>query len=171
MEFQQLVRRRRSWRGFTDQAVTEEQVGQIIEAARYAPSAINRQPWVFAVVRSRDVIEGSCPAFYSAEGIRSAAVLIVVCYDRDKLSDRDQGRGADFYGIQDTAAATQNMLLCAEDIGLNACWVGGYDENACRDYFGLSSKLRPVGIIAAGYGKTAPEPRRMRPAADVTLHL
>jgi nitroreductase len=61
MEFQQLVRRRRSWRGFTDQAVTEEQVAQIIEAARYAPSAINRQPWVFAVVRSRDVIEGAVP--------------------------------------------------------------------------------------------------------------
>jgi hypothetical protein len=44
-------------------------------------------------------------------------------------------------------------------------------RTACRDYFGLSSKLRPMGIIAAGYVKTVPEPRRMRPAADVTLHL
>ena len=84
--------------------------------------------------------------------------MIVVTLDRERAERKYQQRGLELYAFQDTAAAMQNMLLCAADLGFAACWVGAFDEEACRRVLDLPAHLRPVAMLPVGY-----------PAADAPL--
>ena len=124
MEFQQLVRFRRSIRRFAPLPVERETLEKLVDAARYAPSAGNGQPWHFYAVQTAEVLSRLKQEVYPAEWFAAAPAVIVVTMDRERAERKYQQRGLELYAFQDTAAAMQNMLLCAADLGLAACWVG-----------------------------------------------
>ncbi|MHC1695060.1 MAG: nitroreductase family protein [Eubacteriales bacterium] len=161
MDFVKLAAERRSIRSFTDKEVTKEQLDTLLEAAMLAPSGGNRQPWHFYVITNRDVkaqiIERSCHQSW----IMSSQALIVVCAIPELSGVKYGDRGRGLYCIQDTAAAVQNVLLCAADMGLGACWCGAFDEAELSDILGLPESSRPVALIPVGYpAATASMPRR-----------
>ncbi|HDO41379.1 MAG TPA: nitroreductase family protein, partial [Candidatus Bathyarchaeota archaeon] len=99
--------------------------------------------------------------------IEEAPVVIVVCADESRSSWAYGSRGASLYCIQDTAAATENMLLAACALGLGACWVGAFREDEVKRILKVPGGLRPVAIVPIGYPAERPNPPPKRPLEEV----
>ncbi len=162
-----IVRGRRSIRRFKPDPVPEEDLVEILEAATWAPSAGNAQPWRFIVVRDPGLKRGLVAAALGQDFVAEAPVVIVVCADLERARRAYGDRGVGLYCIQDTAAATQNMLLVAHAKGLGTCWVGAFSEEDVRKTLSLPAGLRPVALVPLGYPAQEPRPRPRRPLDDV----
>jgi nitroreductase len=156
MEFFEVLKLRRSTRAFTDEAVSEYEIVKLLEAARLAPSAGNIQPWVFVVVRDADMKGRLAEAALNQSFIKKAPVVIVVCADPDRSRQRYGGRGENLFCVQDSAAAVQNMLLAAVDLGLGACWV--------------PESLRPVAVVPVGRPAEKPSLPYRRPLGEIVRY-
>jgi nitroreductase len=142
---------RRSIRKYQDREVEDDKILKMLDAARWAPSAGNTQTWRFYVVRNREMKQRLSRAALGQRHVRDAPVVIVVGYDMQEMYSAYRERGVNLYAIQDAAAATQNMLLRAYDLGLGTCWVGAFDETEVSKILSLPKYIRPVAIIAVGY--------------------
>jgi len=145
---------RRSIRKYTNQTVAEDVVKELLEAAMFAPSAGNEQPWHFVVIRDRQTLD-AIPEFHPyAAMLRQVSVAIVVC--GEPALEKYSGRW-----MLDCSAATQNILLAAHARGLGTVWVGIYPESArmdsMRKLLGLPEKILPMSLVPIGY---AAEPAR-----------
>lgn len=171
MEFSEVMAKRRSVRHFNAKLdVSSQDIDALLEAAVAAPSAGNIQPWRFVVVRSLDARERLANALQQRWATAAPAV-IVVCVDPRPSAARYGDRGEYLYCLQDTAAATQNILLTAVDRGLAACWIGAFSEDAVRDAIGLQRPVTPVAIIPVGYSaESAGRPSR-RSVSELTTFL
>lgn len=145
------IRERRSIRHFASDAVDEFTVGRILEAGASAPSAGNIQPWTFYAVFRQEIKERLSAAANNQEFIATAPVVIVVCALPEDAAARYGDRGRNLYCLQDTAAATQNILLAAEAFGLGSCWVGSFDEAAVAEALDCIKGERPVAVIPLGF--------------------
>ena len=162
MELSEAIKGRRSIRAFKQQEVPEETVEKLIDAARHAPSAGNIQPWEFVVVRNLEVKRKLARVALNQAFVEEAAVVIVVCANETRSSMGYGFRGKTLYCIQDTAAATQNILLTAYSLGLGACWVGAFNENEAKKALKTPNGIRPVVIIPVGYPNKTPSQRGRR---------
>ncbi|MCX8153203.1 MAG: nitroreductase family protein [Candidatus Bathyarchaeota archaeon] len=169
MELLEAIRGRRSVRAFKPQDVPKAIVEQLIDAARHAPSAGNLQPWEFIIVRQPDVKRRLAEAARQAF-VEEAPVVIVVCADENRAAMGYGSRGKTLYCIQDTAAATQNILLMAYSLGLGTCWVGAFNEDEARRILKLPTGIRPVAIIPVGYPAKTPTPSSRRPLSQIIRH-
>ena len=144
----EFIQKRRSIRRYrSGAAVSEAQVETLLRAAMAAPSAGNQQPWHFIVVRDRAKLEAITRVHPYAAMLGTASLAVVVCGD---LS-RQQHEG---YWVQDCAAATQNLLLAAANIGLGTCWCGVHPrperEAGLRALLGIPESVVPFAVIAVG---------------------
>ena len=151
METIECIKSRRSVRSFSDKDVPELLVDEILEAAIQAPSAGNIQEWEFIIVRKRDVKKKLSEAAFSQASVAKAPVVIVSCANLDEIGRAYGQRGKDVYSIQDSAVATQNLMLAAHDKGLGTCWVGSFDEKEVQDILVLPKHVRPLAMIILGY--------------------
>lgn len=150
MSILELVKSRRSIRSFKPDPVPEEDLMKILEAARWAPSAGNCQPWDFIIVTKDNLKRKLAMAALGQFWITEAPVVIVVCANIPRTSWRYGERGKSLYAIQDTAAATQNILLTAHALGYGTCWVGAFNEEEVRRVLNIPRDVRPVAIIPLG---------------------
>lgn len=167
MDIFELIKLRRSIRAFTKEDVSNEQVEKILEAARWAPSAGNLQPWEFVVIRRPDIKREIARAALNQTFIEEAPVVIVVCANEVRSGRVYGSRGVNLFCIQDTAAAIENMLLAACALGLGACWVGAFHEEEVRRILKVPRGVRPVAIIPVGKPAEEPSPPRRRPLKEV----
>ncbi len=150
MDVFEAIEGRRSVRRFKPDPIDERDLEKILNAGRLAPSAGNCQPWEFVVVRNEDIKRELVRAALGQSFVAGAPVVVVVCANIPKSSNRYGGRGAELYCIQDTAAAIQNMLLTAYALGYGTCWVGAFDEETASRAIKAPEGVRPVGIIPIG---------------------
>ena len=108
-----LIKRRKSIRSFKSEVVNEEDIYTLLEAARWAPSAGNKQPVEIVIVKSAEQKSKLVEGAYGQKFIEQVPVVFVVCANLDRSSARYGERGSTLYAIQDAAAATQNILLMA----------------------------------------------------------
>lgn len=154
-------------RAFTSQEVSDEDAELLVEAACWAPSAGNLQPWDFVIVRDPEIKRRLVRAAHGQSFIAEASVVFVVCAVPRRSSSRYGGRGRGLYCLQDTAAAVQNLLLTAVANGLGSCWIGAFDEDMAAQAVGLPEGVRPVAIVPVGYPAESPYPRSRRRLSDV----
>ena len=142
---------RTSVRSFLHKPVEAAQIEQLLRAGMAAPSAVNRQPWHFVVVTDREQLKELAKANPYAGMAAKAPLAIVVCGDMKKALD---GNAREFW-VQDCSAATENILLAANAMGLGAVWTGTVpDQNRCKDVSGilkLPETLIPLNTIVIGY--------------------
>jgi len=163
------IEQRCSIRGFRPTEIDNSTVQKILEAAIRAPTAGNRQPWHFIVVRKTQVREALALAAYGQNFLVEAPVVIVICADPERSATRYGDRGRGLYCLQDTAAATEHILLAATALGLGGCWVGAFDEEAAARALALPKHLRPIAMVPIGQPATErKEPSQRRPLAEVT---
>jgi nitroreductase len=148
MDALEAILSRRSIRKYGSQAVTEEEVRTLLEAAMAAPSAGNEQPWQFVVITARATLD-QIPSFHEySKMLYEAPLAVLVC------GDRRQKKYEGFW-VQDCAAATQNLLLAAHALGLGAVWLGVYPddglESKLAEILGLPPEVTPVALVAVGH--------------------
>lgn len=163
----QAMLERRSVRRFKGDQVPRATIGRIIDAARWAPSAGNIQPWQFYVVYNEQKKMELAAAAFNQKFLSEAPVVIVVCAVPEISANRYRERGRNLYVIQDTAAAVQNILLAAEGYGLGTCWVGSFEETLVIDALEIKSGILPVAIIPVGYGAEENQPPARRPVDEI----
>jgi nitroreductase len=167
VELTEAIKGRRSIRKYKNQPIPDETAQQLIEAATYAPSAGNIQPWHFIIAKNPAIKKKLAEAAYNQAHVEQAPIIIVVCADEKRTQPRYGKRGAAFYCIQDTAAATQNILLIAHSLGLGTCWIGAFNEDATREAVNAPEGVRPVVMIPVGYPDVTPRPRARKPLSEV----
>ncbi|MEM3622857.1 MAG: nitroreductase family protein [Candidatus Bathyarchaeia archaeon] len=167
MDVLEAIKGRRSIRAFKSQDVPAEIVEKLIEAAHWAPSAGNIQPWEFIVVRKPEIKRQLAEAALNQTFIEEAPVVIVVCANETRSSQGYGMRGKTLYCLQDTAAAIQNIHLTAYSLGLGTCWVGAFKEEEARRVLKIPQGIRPVAIIPVGYPNESPQPRSRRPINQI----
>ena len=168
MELQEAIKGRRSIRNFKKQNVPEETIAQLIEAASYAPSAGNIQPWQFIIVKNPTVKKKLAESALNQNHVNDAPVVIVVCADEKRSSMGYGTRGRTLYCIQDTAAATQNILLTAYSLGLGTCWIGSFNEDEAKEALNAPESIRPVAMIPVGYPDENPRQRGRKLLSQIT---
>jgi len=164
----EAIKSRRSIRAYTGDEVSDETVKRLIDAARWAPSAGNIQPWEFVVVRDPVTKRRLSAAALDQAFIEEAPIVIVVCADKDRSGWRYGRRGVNLYCLEDTAAAMQNMLLAACALGLGACWIGAFREEAVEGILKTPKALRPVAIIPIGHPAEKPRAPQRRSIGEIT---
>jgi len=167
MDVFEAIKGRRSIRAYRNMDVSQEIVEKLIEAARWAPSAGNIQPWEFIIVRNPETKRRLAEAALRQSFIEEAPVVIVVCADEERSARGYGTRGRTLYCIQDTAAAIQNIHLAAYALGLGTCWVGAFREDEARKILNIPEGVRPVAIIPVGYPAESPSPRSRRPLKEI----
>jgi len=166
MEIDEVIKKRRSIRAYKTQDVPEEFVEKLIEAASFAPSAGNIQPWKFVIAKKPETKKKLAQAANQAF-VGKAPVVIVVCANEQRAEMGYGFRGKTLYCIQDTAAATQNILLTAYSLGLGTCWIGAFNEEQARKAVNAPEEMRAVAIIPIGYPDEAPAQRNRRPLSQI----
>ena len=141
--------KRKSVRRFAECSVTESQLSTLLKVAMAAPSAKNAQPWHFVVIEDRNVLDRLSEQLPYAKMLTSAALAIVVCGDTQVHT----GESAQNW-IMDCSAATQNLLLVAESMGLGAVWTAAYPYpdriEAVRTALLLPPEIMPLNVIPIG---------------------
>jgi len=123
-------------------------LGAVLDAARIAPSACNRQPWIFLVAEGDEAREVMSRA-YSREWIKTAPAFIIAIGDHDIAWHRPYD-GKDHTDV-DLSIAIEHICLAATALGLGTCWVCNFDPTVITEAYGLPSNLEPVAIIPIGY--------------------
>ena len=157
----EAIRNRRSIIRFETTPIEEEKVQAILEAGRWAPSWLNKQPWRFIVVTDQAIKENLsefAPTIYTT-GVREAPLCIVVSVDPNEDP---------FHFIEDGAAATQNMALAAYSLGLGSCWIGpfslkeekGSPEEKIKNALKIPKTHRVVSLLPIGIPRYFEEKNR-----------
>jgi nitroreductase len=170
MEVIRAIKERRSVRRFTTQEVSDAVLQQLVEAASYAPSAHNGQPWEFCITRDPAKKKALAADRKYAAFLPEAGAVIAVCARLRRPRRVDFDNALPYFEFQDTAAAVQNLLLAACGLGLGTCWVGDFDENKVQEVFKIPADYTPVAVIAVGYPALLPTMPARRPVSEI-MHL
>jgi nitroreductase len=168
MDFFELIRRRRSVRGFLVQPLEKEKVRAILEAANAAPSAGNLQAYEIYVVDRPAACARLAGVLPSMEFFNDAPVSLVFCASPDRSAPKYAERGRTLYAVQDATIACAFAMLAAEALGLGCVWVGAFDEGRVAEALNLPRTHRPVAILPVGYPAEIPEARPRRPLDEIT---
>jgi nitroreductase len=150
------IRERRSIRKYTEEAISEEELNTILHAGLCAPTARNRRPFHFIVIKDRERLTTLAQGKIHARMLSSAACGLVICGDT-ALEERPEHFYADCF------AATQNMLLAIHGLGLGGVWLGVTKDSEwyqlIRETLELPEQIEPAAVIAVGH----PAEERPRP--------
>lgn len=156
----QNIMTRTSVRKFKQQPVEDAKIEQLLRAGMAAPTADDRQPWHFVVLKERKDIERYAASnSRHADDIRRTPLFIFVCADTTRMAE---GMGHDLW-IQDCSAASENILLAAHALGLGACWTTVYPiqkkMNGISRTLKLPGNIIPLNAIIIGYPDEPLEPK------------
>jgi len=159
MDALESLRTRRSVRSYLDRPVSKEDIETMVDCARLAATAINIQPWEFVVVTDRTMLRRIANATDHGHHIAEAPLCVLVfCKDTK-------------YYLEDGCAATQNLLVAANALGLAGCWIAGDKKDYCgviRELAGVPDGYRLISLVPIGYADGVPSPPK-RSLEDV-LH-
>jgi len=145
----EAIANRKSVRAFQNKDVPEEIISRLLEAARLAPSASNRQEWRFIVVCDKAKRKQLSEAAMGQKFVGEAPVVLACCAETD---GHMMACGQPCYPI-DVAIAIDHITLCATAEGLGTCWIGAFDEGKVKDALGIPPQIRVVGLLPIGYPK------------------
>ncbi len=159
-----IIQTRRSVRRFTDESVSDEVIDRILDAGRWAPSGLNNQPWRFAVVRNRNLIEAIAKLTRYSKIVLGAKVLLPVFLDTATVYHREKD-------IQGIGACLQNMLLETHALGLGAVWLGEIikSDAEIRRLLGLSGEIELMAVLAVGYPAESPRETKRKTVRELTV--
>lgn len=163
MEVIEVIRRRRSIRSYTAQPVEADKLARVLEAARLAPSASNRQEWRFVVVTDAETRKKLARAANDQQFVAQAPVVIAACAEDH---DHVMRCGQPSYAI-DVAIATDHLTLQATAEGLGTCWIGSFYEDQVRKVLGIPGDVRVVGLVTVGYSAQPPRPPVRLPLEEI----
>ncbi len=163
MDFQELVRKRYSVRAYRADPVPEEMVLKVLEAARMAPTACNKQPVRLVVLRTKGH-EAEYARIYHRPWFVAAPVILGVCTVAGEGWVRKDGKN---HAEIDGAIVMDHLVLQAADLGLGTCWVCNFDPAAAREVLGLPAGVEPMAFTPLGWPADPPGQKIRRSLQDL----
>lgn len=158
MELKEAIRTRQSVRDYMDKPVPQEKLLSVLEAARLAPSASNRQRWKFVVVRDAKTREELARAAGGQSHVRRAPVIIAAVAT---MPEHVMKCGVPAYAV-DLAIAVDHMTLAAVDEGLGTCWVGFFSQEEARKLLRIPENYRIVALLTLGFPRQESGPKERK---------
>jgi nitroreductase len=150
---------RKSVRHYINKDVSKEQLELIVKAGMAAPTAVNMQPWSFVIVKERETLDKLADALPYCKMLFEAPAAIVVC----AVPEWSIAEHPEKYSIIDCSAATQNILLAVESMGLGAVWTAAYPRpermESVRKILDIPEKIIPLNVIPIGYPTGEDKPK------------
>lgn len=158
MDFAELIRSRYSVRAYKPDPVSEDKLKRILEAARLAPTAANRQPFKLIIIKTQGR-EAELRRLYSRDWFVQAPLVIGLIALPEIGWKRRDGKN---YAEVDGAIVMDHLILAAANEGLGTCWVGAFDPAAAREILQLPEKVEPLAFTPLGYPADNPSPRKRK---------
>jgi nitroreductase len=165
MDFLELAEKRYSVRAYQEKPVEEEKLNKILEAARLAPTAANRQPFRILVIPTEGRKE-ELRRIYARDWFVQAPYIIGICALPSEAWVRRDGRN---YAVVDATIAMDHLILAAASLGLGTCWVAAFNEAAAREVLQLPADWDPVAFTPLGYPADNWQPKKRRPLTDLVI--
>lgn len=166
MEYFQLISTRYSVRAYRPDPVEDEKLQKVLEAARLAPTADNRQPFQLIVVHTRGR-EAELRQIYNRDWFTQAPLVICACgVPRLSWVRRDQRRYLDV----DVAIVMDHLILAATDLGLGTCWIAAFNAEAARRILELPPEVEPLIFTPLGYPADTPQEKIRKPLSELVRY-
>jgi nitroreductase len=163
MNFLELVKNRYSCRAYKSLSVEKEKLEYIWECVRFAPSAVNKQPWRFHIVcNEKDKVK--LQQCYNRDWFKTAPMYVIASILHDEEWVRADGK---HHGNIDIAIAVEHLCLAATEQGLATCWVCNFDAILCKELFALPESEEPTVIIPIGYAADEQKEKKRKPIEDI----
>ena len=162
----EAIQQRYSVRGYLDKPVEQEKLDRLMEGARLAPSAANRQEWRFIIVTDPDKRQELMAAAQGQSFVGEAPVVIVACAVGEL---REMTCGQLSYPI-DVAIALEHIALQATEEGLGTCWIGAFSEDQVKELLALPEDVRVVELMSLGYPSTTPGPKNRLALDEIVMY-
>jgi nitroreductase len=166
MDVYEAIRTRRSVRAYQNKPVPEDALNRILESARLAPSAGNRQDWKFIVVRNPETIKAIAEAANNQQFITQAPVVIVAV---SLNPDRVMSCEVPAYAV-DLAIAVDHITLSATAEGLGTCWIGAFSQSKMKEILGVPDKYKIVTLTPLGYPADSPRPKVRKSLEEIVCY-
>jgi nitroreductase len=167
VEFLELIQKRYSVRAYKPDPVEKDKLHQVLEAARLAPTAANRQPFQFIVIPTAGR-EAELRRVYHREWFTQAPLVICACAIPVQAWVRRDGKN---YADVDTTIAMDHLILAAADLGLGTCWIAAFDSAAAREFLDLPEGTEPIAFTPLGYAADTPKIKQRKTQSDFVRHM
>jgi nitroreductase len=163
MDVSEAIKKRRSIRSFAKTRIEKEKLEKVLEAARLAPSAWNKQDWRFIVVRNKETLDKLAKACDDQKHVAEADTVICLCgtNPKEKMSGGEMA-----YSI-DLAIAASFMMLQSTEMELGSCWIGAFNRHKVRTLLRIPDGVRVVSLLALGYPHYKPAPTNRRDLSEI----
>ena len=166
MQFSDLITERYSVRGYSDEPVSEDDLDYILEAARMAPTAANRQPFQLIVIHTEGR-EEELRRMYDKDWFVEAPLIIAACGLPSQAWVRHDK--ANFTKV-DVSIVMDHLILAAADRGLGTCWIGAFDPEAAREILELPEEVEPIVMTPVGHPTTSPTKKKRKPLSELVRY-
>ena len=157
MSIIKVIRERRSVREFLEKDVPDELIMKVLDAARWAPSSKNTQPWEFIIIRDQETKKKLAKLAKFGWFIADAPVVIAIVTDPRKS----------YAHIIDGSCAVQNLMLAAWELGLGTCWIGTMDREKAKELLNIPEELHLLTVIPLGFPEKISKPPPRKPVKDM----
>ena len=166
MTFIEIARKRYSTRAYKPQPVEDKKLQQVLEAARLAPTAANRQPFQLIVIHTKGR-EEQLRQIYDASWFVQAPIVICACGISSQSWTRRNGKD---YCDVDVTIAMDHLILAAADLGLGTCWVGAFNPDITRKVLELPDDVEPIAFTPLGYPADRPGHKSRKSLDDLVRY-
>lgn len=164
MDFSELIGKRYSVRAYDSRPVEEEKLRRVLEAARLAPTACNKQPFRLLVIKTEGRAD-ELRRIYRSDWFAQAPLVICACaMPTEAWTRRLDGKN---HADIDVAIAMDHLILAAANEGLGTCWIAAFDPAAAREVLDLPDDLVPVIFTPLGYPADRPGPKQRKPLSEL----
>lgn len=163
MNFLELVKERYSCRAYQTLDVEKEKLDYVMECVRFAPSAVNKQPWRFHIV-CKEADKARLQQCYNRDWFKTAPMYIIASVLHDEEWVRSDGK---HHGDIDIAIAVEHLCLAATEQGLATCWVCNFNAEQCKEAFGLPENEEPAVVIPLGYAADEPKEKKRKAIDEI----
>ncbi len=166
MNIMDLIRERRSVRSYRPDPVPAQVLADVMEAARLAPSASNKQPWRFVVVTDPDKRSSLARISRNQAFVGEAPVVVAaVALEPDRVMSCQ----VEAYAV-DLAIAVDHITLAAASHGLGTCWIGAFDQDQARELLGIPDNFKIVTLLPLGYPADQPKPKKRKTLDEIVCY-
>ena len=162
-EFLEFVKNRRSIRVYQDKQIPDNEIQMILEAGRWSPSASNKQPWEFFIIKDKDMLKEISKNAIFGRHIKRAPLAIAIVGKKATSPN---------YYIQDTSLVSMTMMLMAWTLSIGTCWTGALDRKKVKELLGLDENDYLLTVLPMGYIKgNIPKPSLRATLDQITKEI
>ncbi len=169
MDFSELIHKRYSCRYYSPEPIEEDKIRLVLEAARLAPTAANRQPFQIIVIHTEKHDAEDLQKIYPKDWFVQPPYILAICSLPEQAWFRNEYDDQNFSTI-DAAIVVDHITLQAADLGLGTCWIGNFDPQAAREYLKLPEYVEPIAFTPLGYPLDEPRAKTRKILEDLIHH-